>query len=189
MAYKIPILVFFSSLQIIDTISLRLCCFESAGSRAQRRAASGTQSTPGPAKPVTTPTKASALVTGFDEKTTFQLARRRRRRPKNNLKEGKEWADEKYFVDWLVNHVKQYPSNTPWSDNALTVAYRTAHPHHKGYSNWIGDPSKHGRRVCAKSILHAAFPDSRPKLQLTATPDLVPKPPASRGRITFFSII
>ena len=125
MAYKIPILVFFSSLQIIDTISLRLCCFESAGSRAQRRAASGTQSTPGPAKPVTTPTKASALVTGFDEKTTFQLARRRRRRPKNNLKEGKEWADEKYFVDWLVNHVKQYPSNTPWSDNSQTVAYWT----------------------------------------------------------------
>ena len=153
------------------------CLVAGAGPRAQRRAAGGSRSTPGTAVPVTTP---SAHVTGFDEKTTIQLAKRRMRaimrRPKNNLKEGEEWADEKYFVDWLVNHVKQYPPNTPWSDNLLTVAYRTAHTLHKGYSNWMGDPSKHGRRVCAESVLHAAFPYSRPKPLLTDTPELVPKP-------------
>ena len=63
---------------------------------------------------ITTP---SVPVTGSDKKPTVPLVKRRRRRPNNNLKDGVEWADEKYFVDWLVNHVQQYPSNTPWTDS------------------------------------------------------------------------
>ena len=61
------------------------------------RAAGGSRSTAGITVTLTAP---SAQATGFDEKTTVQLVTRRRRRPKNNLKEGKQkWADEKYFVD------------------------------------------------------------------------------------------